>query len=340
MYHLSVNHTKGGPHFVKHILVMTTGGTIAMIEDPVTLAVKPVENASDLTRAIPNLSEYATVSVEAFANIPSPHMTVELIEQLGRAVRERLAREDVDGIVITHGTDTLEETAYYLDLILPPGKPVIVTGAMRSSNELGADGPVNLLNAIRTAASRDAVGQGVLVVFNDEIHAARFVTKTHTSNVATFQSPAVGPIGFLDKRSVHVRHIPKPHAHIPVNKMEPHVALLKMAVGMDDSLIRYLLDSGVKGIVIEALGLGNVPPQVVPGIEAAIEKGVPVVLVSRCYNGIVQDVYGYEGGGLHLHRLGVLFSNGLNGQKARIKLMTALAETTDPARLKNYYEQE
>ncbi|HEU4964712.1 MAG TPA: asparaginase [Bacilli bacterium] len=325
---------------MKHIVVLTTGGTIAMIEDSETDTVKPVENAADLTKAIPKLAEYATVTVEAFANIPSPHISVEIIDKIGAAVREFLARDDVDGLVVTHGTDTLEETAYYLDLILPPGKPVIVTGAMRSSNELGADGPVNLLNSIRTAASRDAIGQGVLVVFNDEIHAARFVTKTHTSNVATFQSPAVGPIGVLDKRSVHVRHIPKPHAHIPVKQMEPQVGLLKMAVGMDDSLLQFLLQQGVKGIVIEALGQGNVPPHVVPGIEAAIRQGVPVVLVSRCYNGIVQDVYGYEGGGKHLRDLGVLFSNGLNGQKARIKLMTALQETNDFDKLRTYFEEE
>jgi len=319
---------------------MTTGGTIAMIEDPVTQTVKPVENATDLVGAIPKLKDVARVSVEAFSNIPSPHLTPEQLTDLGRAVKERLSRPDVDGIVVTHGTDTLEETAFYLDLILPPGKPVIVTGAMRSSNELGADGPLNLLNSVRTAASDVAADQGVLVVFNDEIHAARFVTKTHTSNVATFQSPAVGPIGFLDKRSVQIRHIPKPHSHIPVDSLVAEVGLLKMAVGMDDSLIRFLVQSGTKGIVIEALGQGNIPPLAVSGIKAAIQQNVPIVLVSRCYNGIVQDVYGYEGGGKHLRDLGVLFSNGLNGQKARIKLMVALRETTEIERLKEYFEQE
>jgi L-asparaginase len=319
---------------------MTTGGTIAMIEDPSTQTVRPVSNAADLTQAVPKLAEYATVSVEAFSNLPSPHLTPGMMGELGRAVLERLKRDDVDGIVITHGTDTLEETAFFLDLILPEGKPVIVTGAMRSSNELGADGPLNLLNSVRTAASQEALGQGVLVVFNDEIHAARFVSKTHTSNVATFQSPAVGPIGFLDKRSVQVRHVPKPHAHIPVDDLVAEVGLLKMAVGMDDLLINCLLDNGTQGLVIEALGAGNVPPGVVPGIKRALSMGVPVVLVSRCYNGIVQDVYGYEGGGKHLKDLGVLFSNGLNGQKARIKLMTALRETRNVQDLSKYFDQE
>ncbi len=325
---------------MKTILIMMTGGTIAMFEDPLTQSVRPAESATDLTKAIPNLNAQANVLVESFSNLPSPHLTLDHLVELGRQVKQKLQDENIDGIVLTHGTDTLEETAYYLDLILPPGKPVIVTGAMRSSNELGADGPLNLLNAVRTAASADAVGQGVLVVFNDEIHAARFVTKTHTSNVATFQSPAVGPIGFLDKRSVQIRHVPKPHAHIPVDRLVTEVGLLKMAVGMDDSLLKYLLDGGIRGVVIEALGLGNVPPTVVPGIRMAIEQGVPIVLVSRCYNGIVQDVYGYEGGGKQLRDLGVLFSNGLNGQKARIKLMTALAETGDVPHLKKYFDQD
>jgi len=325
---------------LKKILILTTGGTIAMVEDPNTQTVRPVENATDLTKALPRLADYAVVAVETFSNLPSPHLTVDMMTELGRLVNAKLAQDDIDGIVVTHGTDTLEETAYYLDLILPPGKPVIVTGAMRSSNELGADGPLNLLNSIRTAASDVAKGQGVLVVFNDEIHAARFVTKTHTSNVATFQSPSVGPIGIVDKRAVQIRHIPKPHAHIPVDTAEPRVGLLKMAVGMDDSLIDFLLQKGTQGLIIEALGLGNVPPQVVPGIQKAIAQGVPVVLVSRCFNGIVQDVYGYEGGGKHLRDLGVLFSNGVNGQKARIKLMVALQETRDHERLKDYFEQE
>ncbi|ARU63035.1 L-asparaginase [Tumebacillus avium] len=325
---------------MKTILILTTGGTIAMIEDAASQSVRPVENAADLTKAIPNLNQYANVQVEAFSNLPSPHLTLDHLADLGRVIKEKLRREDIDGIVLTHGTDTLEETAYYLDLILPPGKPVIVTGAMRSSNELGADGPLNLLNAVRTAASCDAIGQGVLVVFNDDIHAARFVTKTHTSNVATFQSPSVGPVGFLDKRSVQIRHVPKPHAHIPVDGLVSQVGLLKMAYGMDDALLQFLIDSGSKGVVIEALGLGNVPPAVVPGIKRAIASGVVIVLVSRCFNGVVQDVYGYEGGGKQLRDLGALFSNGLNGQKARIKLMTALQETADVGHLIQYFDQE
>jgi L-asparaginase len=232
----------------------------------------------------------------------------------------------------------LEETAFYLDLQLSPGKPVILTGAMRSSNEIGADGPLNLLNSVRTAVSAEAHGKGVLVVFNEEIHGARFVTKTHTSNVATFQSPQVGPIGILDKKSVKFNHIPYNHEYYPAHSINYPVGLLKMAMGMDSSLIYHLLDTGVRGLVIEALGQGNVPPHVVPGIVAAIQKQVPVVVVSRCFNGIVQDVYGYEGGGKHLRELGAIFSNGLNGQKARIKLMILLSHSNDVTVIQSAFE--
>lgn len=322
---------------MKKVLVLTTGGTIAMNEDLSTGTVQPVSQ-NLLNSYLPSLSQYAEVEMEEVFNLPSPHISCNHLEQLVELVRTRLADEQIHGIVITHGTDTLEETAFFLDLQLPSDKPVIVTGAMRSSNELGADGPINLLNSIRTAASHESIGKGVLVVFNDEIHAARFVTKTHTSNVATFQSPSVGPIGSIDKRSIHFRQMPLEHEHFPVEQIGCTVGLLKMAMGMDSRLLDYMLDSGINGIVIEALGQGNVPPEAVPGIRRAIEKSVPVVLVSRCFNGMVQDVYGYEGGGKQLREIGAIFSNGLNGQKARIKLMVLLSYTTDLVFIRNAFE--
>lgn len=321
---------------MRKVLVLTTGGTIAMNEDLSTGTVQPVSQ-NLLHSYLPALSQYADVEMEEVFNLPSPHISCSHLEQLAEIVRSRLADEQIHGIVITHGTDTLEETAFFLDLQLPFDKPVVVTGAMRSSNELGADGPLNLLNSIRTAASNKSIGKGVLVVFNDEIHAARFVTKTHTSNVATFQSPSVGPIGSIDKRSIHFRQMPLEHEHFPIEQINCTVGLLKMAIGMDSRLLDYILDNSVTGIVIEALGQGNVPPEVVPGIRRAIEKDVPVVLVSRCFNGMVQDVYGYEGGGKQLHEIGAIFSNGLNGQKARIKLMVLLSYTKDLDFIRNAF---
>ncbi|MFC4768879.1 asparaginase [Effusibacillus consociatus] len=322
---------------MKKIVVITTGGTIAMNEDLETGTVRPV-TVKTLSTYLPAVSQYADVDMEEAFNLPSPHLTFRHLEQLLEKVRTLISNPTIDGVVITHGTDTLEETAFFLDLQLPPGKPVVVTGAMRSSNEIGADGPLNLLNSVRTAACEEAHGKGVLVVFNEEIHGARFVTKTHTSNVATFQSPQVGPIGTLDKRSIHFRHMPLEHEYYPVERMNRSVGLLKMALGMDSRPIFHLLEDGISGIVIEALGQGNVPPEVVPGIQQAIKRGVPVVLVSRCFNGMVQDVYGYEGGGKHLRDLGAIFSNGLNGQKARIKLLVLLSSTSDLESIRKAFE--
>lgn len=323
---------------MKKVMILTTGGTIAMHEDVETGTVRPVTDKT-LASFLPAITQFANVQMEEVFNLPSPHISFQHLEQLLTVVRRHIENPGVDGVVITHGTDTLEETAFFLDLQLPPGKPVIVTGAMRSSNEIGADGPLNLLNSVRTAASEAAHGKGVLVVFNEEIHGARFVTKTHTSNVATFQSPQVGPIGIVDKRGIHFRHTPLNHECYPVLRLDRTVELLKMAMGMNSRAIYHMVDEGIAGLVIEALGQGNVPPEVVPGIRRAIDNGIPVVLVSRCFNGIVQDVYGYEGGGKQLHDLGAIFSNGLNGQKARIKLMVLLASGKDTEFIRLSFEE-
>ncbi|GAX89695.1 asparaginase [Effusibacillus lacus] len=322
---------------MKKIHILTTGGTIAMTEDD-RGHVQPVTN-QNIDSVFPSLRKYAEVTMEEVFNLPSPHLTFPHLERLLSRVAQLMEEPDTDGIVITHGTDTLEETAYFLDLQLPPVKPVIVTGAMRSSNEIGSDGPLNLINSVRTAVCDDSTGQGVLVVFNDEIHGARYVTKTHTSSVATFQSPQIGPLGTLDKRSIQFRYSARKHENYGIQSLSQFsVGLVKMAIDVDSSLIDFMVDKGVSGLVIETLGQGNVPPKAVPGIKRATAQGIPVVLVSRCFNGMVQDVYGYEGGGKHLRELGAIFSNGLNGQKARIKLLVLLANGLPPDEIRSAFE--
>ncbi|TCS84119.1 asparaginase [Tepidibacillus fermentans] len=302
------------------VVVITTGGTIAMSEDLRSRTVKPIDQDT-LDQMMPFLEDYRPVQMDHFINIPSPHMTPEIMYQLALHMNQYLENKDVSGIVITHGTDTLEETAYFLDLLITSEKPVVLTGAMRSSNELGADGPLNLVNSVRVAKDPTSRGKGVLVVFNDEIHAARYVTKTHTSNVATFQSPANGPIGTVTKKGIRFSHAPLIRDNYPLVPPNGKIGLIKAAVGMDDLLIHTYIDNNYQGIVIEALGQGNLPPKMLNGIKRAVENKIPIVLVSRSFNGFVDDVYDYEGGGKQLKKLGVIFSNGLNGQKARIKLM-------------------
>ena len=277
------------------IVIITTGGTIAMNEDLRTKTVKPIDKDT-IDKLVPYLEEYAEIEMDHFVNIPSPHMTPKLMYQLALHTKKYLDNSDVSGVVITHGTDTLEETAYFLDLFLESEKPIVLTGAMRSSNELGADGPLNLVNSVKVAMDKNSKNKGVLVVFNDEIHAARYVTKTHTSNVATFQSPENGPIGTVTKKGIHFSHAPLNMDNYPMHEPIINIGLIKAAAGMDDLLINTYIDAGAKGIVIEGLGQGNLPPTMLPGVKRAIHGNIPIVLVSRCFNGFVDDIYGYEGG--------------------------------------------
>ncbi|MFI8705564.1 asparaginase [Bacillus sp. NPDC077411] len=313
---------------MKKILVLHTGGTIAMEEDKETGVVQPGAQ-NPLLKFIPNLEEDIDLIVEDVFHLPSPHMTPNEMLQLQVMINEKVKNDNMQGVVITHGTDTLEETAYFLDLTVQADVPIVVTGAMRSSNELGADGLYNFLSAVKVASSEEAKGKGVLVVLNDEIHCATNVTKTHTSNVATFQSPQYGPIGMVTKRGVVFHHALVHHEKYAVTQITKNVVILKAYAGMDETLLAAIEQLPIDGIIIEALGQGNLPPRTLPALQRLIDKDIPVVLVSRCFNGIVQDVYSYEGGGKQLKNMGIIFTYGLNAQKARIKLLVALEGTKE-----------
>lgn len=322
---------------MKKVLIVHTGGTIAMSEDTQTGEVSP-NHKNPLHETVMEM-ENVEITNEDFLNVPSPHMTIDHMVALSKRIDERVKEGQFDGVVVTHGTDTLEETAYLLDLTLTSTCPVVVTGAMRSSNELGSDGPYNLLSSIRTAMSFQAHGKGVLVVLNDEIHTAKNATKTHTSNIATFQSPQYGPIGIVTKRHVHFHHSPIKHEAYKVGEISKKVLLIKAVAGMEKEVFDAICNIKIDGLVIEALGQGNVPPDIVGTIEKMVQNGVPVVLVSRCFNGIVQDTYSYEGGGKKLKDIGVIFTNGLSGQKARIKLMVALESSLNSTALQASFQQ-
>jgi L-asparaginase len=321
----------------KKILIIHTGGTISMSEDAATGAVNPGEH-NPLINNTNVLKDIAFIIVEEPFNLPSPHITTREMLTLKDIIEKHYQNNQIDGVVITHGTDTLEETAYFLDLTVSINIPIVVTGAMRSSNEIGSDGLYNLIESVRVAINDDARGKGVLVVLNDEIHTAKNVTKTHTSNVSTFQSPQYGPIGIITKRGIVFHHTPTIRECYNIKNITKNVVLLKAYAGMDSTFLDAINDLGYDGVVIEALGQGNLPPSTVSGVNKLIQKKIPVVLVSRCFNGIVQDIYGYEGGGKQLKSLGVIFSNGLNGQKARLKLLIALSYTTDMKEVENIFQ--
>ncbi|MHC0036093.1 asparaginase [Pseudoneobacillus sp. C159] len=313
---------------MKKILIIHTGGTISMSEDAATGAVKPGEY-NPLTLNTKALNNLADILIEEPFNLPSPHITTNEMYILKNIIENHYKMNQIEGVVITHGTDTLEETAYFLDLTVQVNIPIVVTGAMRSSNEIGSDGLYNLMESIRVACSNESKDKGVLVVLNDEIHTARSVTKTHTSNVGTFQSPQTGPIGMITKRGIIFHHTPTIRESYRIDGINKRVILLKAFAGMDSTLLNVIYDVGYDGVVIEALGQGNLPPNTLDGINKLIENGIPVVLVSRCFNGVVEDIYGYDGGGKNLKELGCIFSNGLNGQKARLKLLIALSYTNN-----------
>lgn len=303
---------------MKKILVLHTGGTISMQADA-----NGRVSSSQQNPMVHVSSPLESISVTAmdFFNLPSPHMTFAHMVQLYQTIRENASH--YDGFVITHGTDTLEETAYFLDTMAIPEKPIVLTGAMRSSNELGSDGVYNYLSALRVAADEKSADKGVVLVMNDEIHAAKYVTKTHTTNVSTFQTPTHGPLGLITKHEILYFKKADSRVRFHLESLTGTVPIIKAYADMDTVLLDSLSADTISGLVIEALGAGNLPPSILPSIQR-LTKEMPVVLVSRCFNGIAEPVYSYQGGGVQLAKEGVLFVKELNAQKARIKLLIAL----------------
>ena len=322
----------------KKVIIITTGGTIAMRYDPVKKGLCPAVTGPELIEAIPELAGLCLVEVVEFSNIPSPHMNPQLMFKLAHLVDELAMREDVAGIVITHGTDTLEETAYMLDLTVETNKTVCLTAAMRSSAESSPDGPKNILCAVKAAICPKLVDAGVVVVMNEEIHAAVEVTKTHSANTKTFASPFWGPVGYVDTDKVIVRRKSLTLQKIHTKEIIDDVYLIKVVAGLDDFFFRCLIEKKVKGIVVEGLGRGNVNPAVKAGIIAAIDSGIPVVLATRVYSGRVLDTYGYDGGVKSFKDSGVILAGELTGQKARLKLMVVLGITNDMKELARYFD--
>ncbi len=323
---------------MKKIVAITTGGTIAMKLDPCTGGLIPAVSGKDLLDAVPALKDIAEIEVVEQSNIPSGHMTPAMMLDLSQKIDELAKDDSIAGFVVTHGTDTLEETAYLLDLTLHTEKPVCVTGAMRGASDTSWDGPGNILAAVKTAACDAAVGQGVLVVLNDTIHAAGEVTKTHSVNTATFASPWWGAVGHVYFDKVVFRRKPIARQKIQPEKLVPDVYLLKCVAGMDDFLFRCLIEKKIKGLVVEAFGCGNVPPGVREGILAVRRAGIPVVLATRVYGGRVVPCYSYTGSAGEMLSSGIILAGELNGQKARLKLMLALGLTDDNEKLKEYFK--
>ncbi len=307
---------------MKKILVLSTGGTIEMLPGDGGITIGPV---SGMDVQVLDKIENAEIIFERYANLPSPHITPEIMADIAGLLRSWELSGEYNGVVVTHGTDTLEETAFMADLHLEGSLPVVFTAAMRSSSELGVDGPRNIRNAVRVACT-ETKNLGVTVVLNDEIHAAGRVTKTCTSNVSSFSSPGYGPLGFVDDDKVIYHRLPIWRLNLPEGplKLDTRVGLVRTAAGFGHDLIDFMVDSGYRGIVVEAFGRGNVHPLTAEAIERAIEASVIVMMSSRCYKGRVLGVYAYPGGGLGLLNKGVLSAGDMAGNKMRIMLMACL----------------
>ena len=317
----------------KKILVLHTGGTISMQADSSGAVVTSSDNPMN---HVSNPLEGIQVHTLDFFNLPSPHLKPKHMLALYQKIKEEAA--NYDGVVITHGTDTLEETAYFLDTMEIPRIPIVLTGAMRSSNELGSDGVYNYLSALRVASDDKATDKGVLVVMNDEIHAAKYVTKTHTTNVSTFQTPTHGPLGLIMKQEILYFKTAEPRVRFDLDRIEGLVPIITVYAGMTDELLDMLDWDKVDGLIIQAFGAGNIPKETAQKLESLLHKGIPVALVSRCFNGIAEPVYAYQGGGVQLQKAGVLFVKELNAQKARLKLLIALNAGLKGEALKGYIE--
>ena len=305
------------------ILLLATGGTISMRRDAAAGGPVPQLTGREILDAVPGIDQVAELEVREFGRYPGPHMTIERMWELRAAILDALA-EGVEGIVVTHGTDTVEETAYLLDRSLPAEVPVVITGAMRNSSELSWDGPANLMSAAEVAASPEARGRGTMVVMDEEIVQGAEVVKTHTEQAGTFRSPNWGPLGITDKgRALFYRESRRKPTLAPRQPVVP-VDLIKIVAGADARLVEASLDTGAQAIVLEAMGRGNVPPAVLPGIRRWVEAEKPVVVASRSSRGRVLDTYAYEGGGHQLREMGCIFADHMTGQQARIELVLAL----------------
>ncbi len=318
------------------VLIITTGGTIAMAKGPDGGDI-PALNGDLIVNQIPKHFLPATLDVYEYSNKPSPHITMDDMVNLSKIIKEK--KDLYDGFVITHGTDVLEETAFFLDVVLPISIKVAITASMRANDDIGVDGPRNLLSAIKTILSPESNGYGVIVVINDEIHDPYTVTKTYTSNVATFQSPGFGMLGIVDDDKEFFARAKKKRICIESESYEKNVILYKTFVGDDGELLNSICANvDFKGLVVEGFGRGNVPPKVAEILIDICKKGIPVIVSTRCHLGRTLGVYSYEGGGKNLEDEGIILSRDLKPHKALILLKLLLGSNSPKEKIKEVFD--
>jgi L-asparaginase len=326
-----------------HVVILATGGTIA--------GVQPKEgepgyksgslSIDSLIKGAPGIEKLARLDGEQIASIGSQDMNDAVWGKLVRRANELLAKPDVDGIVVTHGTDTMEETAFFLNLLLKSDKPVVLVGSMRPATSQSADGPLNLTNAVAVAADPAARGRGVLVVANDEVHTGRDVHKTHTTAVQTFVSTTRGTIGKVYYGKVLWGYMPsnlhttKSAFSVPETPVVvPRVDIVYAHEGCDGALVKASVAAGAKGIVLAGVGDGNATTEMINALAEAAKAGIVVVRASHVGFGIVRRNVELDD-----DKLGFVAAMDLNPQKARVLLRVALTQTSDPKKIQKYFEE-
>ena len=321
------------------VVLVFTGGTIAMKVDQSSGGAIPSLTSDDLINTLSGIGDFDNLIAHEYSSMPSPFITPNNMRELSDIIEDYLNQDDIKGVTVVHGTDVLEETAFYLNSTVKSNKPIVLTGSMKNASELGYDGLTNLVSSVKVCLSDESIGRGVLVVMNDTINSSYEVTKTHTLSLDTFKSIEFGPLGIIDQDEViyyrNVSHIKK---YSLGNKINDQTHLVKIYAGISNDYLEYLITNGAKGIVLEALGRGNVPPNLITSIDKAIKAGIHIVLVSRCFAGRVLDTYAYPGGGKDLTNHGCILGGSLNGQKARILLMLAISNNLNHNEITNLFK--
>lgn len=312
-------------NYMKQVVLLTTGGTIASVRDEKTGLLVSGSLTGENLAELCELPNNITVRVESVFQIPSNQMTFEKLVELKNKIELIFNDSKIDGIVITHGTDTLEETAYFLDLTVVDERPIVITGSQRGPLELGTDAFVNIKHAVQAAAATASKNIGTIVLFNERIFTSRHVKKGHASNLAAFYSSGYGYIGIVDKDQVNYYQKPIKREIYQLKKELQPVEAIKFYLGNDGKFIDYAVQLGTKGIIIEGAGRGHIPPAAAESISKAIANGIKVILTTSSDEGEVHPVYTFAGGAYDLQNRGVILGKDYDSKKARIKLAVLLA---------------
>lgn len=314
---------------MSHVTLIATGGTIASRAETAGGPVTAQLAGESLLAAVLEPPAGVTIRVQNFAAAGSFALDLGTVYALAMQVRATLSEPECLGVVVTHGTDTMEETAFVLDLLVGGDKPVVLTGAQRHAGAADTDGPRNLTDALQVASSAAARGLGAMILFEGDLHAARDVSKTHTARTDTFRSGSLGKLGEVDRGKVHIYRQPRRLAVLTTPRLEDRVELMRLSLGVRPDWLDWCLHSGVKGVVIEAFGRGNAPPGFGAAVARLTKAGVPVIIASRCAEGRTAAIYGTDSGGTTLAEAGGIFSGDLAGHKARLLLAAQLGAGLD-----------